>query len=88
MTLSVIAGVNQAKEERRILGYDFGAQTADMQLKTFQKIGDHSALATTGRGDVVCVVAYWGQYYEGMTLSGKFIREGTYSYENLNGTNR
>ena len=54
-------------------GADFGYQEADMYLKTIQRVSEYAALATTGRGDVVCVVANFGEYYDGKILSGKQI---------------
>lgn len=88
LTLSIIAGVEQAKEQRRISGSDFGYYEADMYLITFQRVSEYAALANTGNGNVVCVVTKFGQYYDGMTLSGKFIRNGTYSYTTVTGANK
>lgn len=44
--------------------------------------------ATTGKGDVVCVVAKMDDYYDGMVISGRFTKKGTYSYTASSGANR
>lgn len=92
MTLALVAGLaegeRQARQERRYYGYEFGNTIADMRLTTIQKISRHAALATTGNGKVVCVVTAFGEYYDGMVISGEFVRNGTYTYETLNGANK
>lgn len=89
LTLSVIAGVRQAKAERMIVGSDFGAQTAEMQLRLFQRVSEHAALASTGKGEVVCVVSYSvGDYYDGKKIAGKYLRSGTYVYEAVSGARK
>ncbi len=86
VTMSLISAHKQAKTERIITGSDFGAQTAEMQLRLFQRVSEYAALATTGRGEVVCVVSFSvKEYYDGKSISGKYIRNGTYNYEAVSG---
>lgn len=80
--------VSQAQKAAREQGKHFGEEKADMVLKTFQIISGYAALATTGKGDVVCVIAKFNEYYDGMTVSGRFLKKGTYSYISSNGANR
>lgn len=65
-----------------------GSERMNTTVKTFQRIAGPVAMATTEDGDVVCVVADFGEYYDGMTLDGKFYRRGTYSYVTTSGINR
>ena len=92
MTLALVAGLaegeRQAKQERRYYGYEFGNTIADMRLTTIQRVSRNAALATTGSGKVVCAVMSFGEYYDGMVISGEFVRNGTYTYEAINGANK
>jgi len=92
MTLAIVAGLaegeRQAGQERRYYGYEFGNTIADMRLTTIQRLSRNAALATTGSGKVVCLVAAFGEYYDGMVISGEFVRNGTYTYETINGANK
>ena len=77
-----------ASDKAKARGDAFGKEDAPMVLKTFQRVAGFAALATTGSGDVVCVIADFGQYYDGLTLEGRFIRKGTYSYMTTSGANK
>ena len=48
--------------------------------RTAQRINRHSALMITSRNDVVCVISTFSDYYDGMTIKGRFRRCGTYEY--------
>lgn len=65
-----------------------GSERMNTTVKTFQRIAGPVAMATTEDGDVVCVVADFGEYYDGMTLKGKFYRKGTYPYVTTSGINK
>lgn len=65
-----------------------GSDRMNTTVKTFQRIAGPVAMATTEDGDVVCVVADFSEYYDGMTLKGKFYRRGTYSYVTTSGINK
>ena len=85
LALLPVLGEEDAEVE---MGSDFGKRKAKMKLKTFQRVDKNAALATTGNGDVVCVVAVFGEYYDGMVISGTFLRHGTYSYISTKGANK
>lgn len=80
--------LSAASAKARIQGDDFGKDQAKMVLKTFQRITNYAALATTGSGDVVCVIADFGEYYDGLELDGRFIKKGTYSYKTTSGAQK
>ena len=82
--LALSAAADKAKER----GDAFGDDEAPMVLRTFQRVAGYAALATTGSGDVVCVIADFGEYYDGLSIDGRFIRKGTYSYITTNGANK
>lgn len=65
-----------------------GSNRMKTEVKAFQRIAGPAALATTSNGDVICVIADFGEYYDGIKLEGTFYRKGTYSYVNTNGANR
>lgn len=65
-----------------------GSERMNTTVKTFQRLAGPVAMATTEDGDVVCVVADFGEYYDGMTLKGKFYRRGTYPYVTTSGINK
>ena len=65
-----------------------GSERMNTTVKTFQRLAGPVAMATTEDGDVVCVVADFDEYYDGMTLEGKFYRKGTYSYVTTSGINK
>lgn len=88
LTLAVVSGIHRAKEERRATGADFGYYEADLRVKTIQRVSEHAALGVTGGGDVVCIVTYLGEYYDGKVITNKYVREGTYSYYSASGTLR
>ena len=48
--------------------------------KTVQIINRHSALVVTDKNDVVCIIFDFDDYYDGMTIKGRFRRYGTYEY--------
>lgn len=77
-----------ASSKAKARGDALGESDATMELKTFQRVAQYAALASTGRGDVVCVIADFGQYYDGLILDGRFIRKGTYSYTTTGGANK
>ena len=77
-----------ASSKAKARGDAFGDKEASMVLRTFQRVAGYAALATTGSGDIACVIADFGQYYDGLTLEGRFIRKGTYSYVTTGGANR
>ena len=54
--------------------------------KTLQMINRHSALMVTGKNDVVCIITDFDDYYDGMTIKGRFRRWGTYEYLSFDGT--
>ena len=83
-----IYAISRSQRIAREQGKYFGSDSPDMDLKTFQRIAGHAALATTGKGDVVCVVAKMDDYYDGMVISGRFTKKGTYSYTASSGANR
>lgn len=74
MTLALLDRQNQA------VGVDFGKQEAVFDLTTIQKINDNAALAQTGKGDIVCLVADFNPYYDGLTRRGRFVCMGTMAY--------
>jgi hypothetical protein len=43
-------------------------------------INRHSALVVTDKNDVVCIIYDFDDYYDGMTIKGRFRRYGTYEY--------
>ena len=88
LTLSIIGGIYRAKEERRATGADFGFYEADLRVKTIQRVSEHAALGVTGGGDVVCIVTYLGEYYDGKIITNEYVREGTYSYYSASGAAR
>lgn len=65
-----------------------GSERIRTTIKTFQRVAGPVAMATTKEGDTVCVIADFDEYYDGMTLEGKFYRKGTYSYVTTSGINR
>lgn len=85
LTMMALAAASDKAIER---GDEFGRDNADMVLKTFQRVAGYAALATTGSGDIACVIADFGQYYDGLVLDGRFIRKGTYSYVTTGGAKR
>lgn len=85
LTMMALAAASGKAKAR---GDAFGEEDASMVLKTFQRVAGYAALATTGSGDVVCVIADFEQYYDGLVLDGRFIRKGTYSYVTTGGANR
>lgn len=88
VTMAIISSIESNKQAKRVKGAEFGYYEADMYLKTIQRVSENAALAMTGSGDVVCVVSYFGEYYDGKILSGKFVRNGTYSYVTVEGANK
>ena len=82
--MALSAASSKAKE----MGDELGKDDASMELRTFQRVAGYAALASTGRGDVVCVIADFGQYYDGLILDGRFIKKGTYSYTTTGGANK
>ena len=85
-TLMTIAAIDH--QNRVELGADLGKKEAFFKLTTFQKISDYAALATTGAGEVVCVIANFDNYYDGLRLSGRFVCQGTYSYVTITGVQK
>ena len=67
---------------------ELGSERMNTTVKTFQRVAGPVAMATTKDGDTVCVIADFDEYYDGMTLEGKFYRKGTYSYVTTSGINR
>lgn len=65
-----------------------GSERMNTTVKTFQRLAGPVAMATTEDGDVVCIVADFSEYYDGMTLKGKFYRKGTYPYVTTSGINK
>ena len=65
-----------------------GKDKAYFELTTFQKVSPYAALATTAHGDIVCVIAKFDPYYDGLYIEGNFIRKGTYTYYSTNGAER
>lgn len=84
-TLMTLASIDK---ENVATGKDFGKKEARLELTTFQKIANYAALASTGSGEVVCLIADFGEYYDGMKLSGRFIGQGTYSYTTVSGVQK
>ena len=84
-TMMAVAAASSRAKAR---GDAFGKEDAAMVLRTFQRVAGYAALATTGSGDVVCVIADFGQYYDGLTLDGRFLKKGTYSYITTGGSNK
>lgn len=67
---------------------ELGSERMNTTVKTFQRIAGPAAMATTKDGDTICVIADFDEYYDGMTLEGKFYRRGTYSYVTTSGINK
>ena len=67
---------------------ELGSERMNTTVKTFQRVAGPVAMATTKDGDTVCVIADFDEYYDGMTLEGKFYRKGTYSYVTTSGINK
>ena len=65
-----------------------GKDKAFFEMTTFQKISPYAALASTAHGDVVCVIAKFDPYYDGMHINGSFVCKGTYTYYSVYGTER
>ena len=84
-TLMTLAAIDK---DNVVMGKDLGKKEARLELTTFQKIANYAALASTGKGDVVCLIADFGEYYDGMKLSGRFISQGTYSYTTVAGVQK
>ena len=82
-TMMAIASANATDK-----GNDLGKEKASFVLTTFQKVSPYAALATTKRGDVVCVIAKFDRYYDGLVLRDKFICKGTYTYTSIGGAER
>lgn len=53
--------------------------------KTLQMINRHSALMVTDKNDVVCIITDFDDYYDGMTIRGRYRRWGTYEYLSIDG---
>ncbi len=83
-----IMAISRSQRVAREQGKYFGDEKARMDLKTFQRISGYSALAMTGSGDVVCIIAKMDEYYDGMTISGRWLKMGTYSYTSSSGARR
>ena len=86
--LTMLAMASAQEQENARMGRDLGEDEARLQLKTFQKISDYAALATTGNGDVVCVLTKFDRYYDGLIIYGKFVCKGTYSYTTVSGAEK
>ncbi len=69
-------------------GDELGKDSARMELKMIQRIADNAALATTGNGDLVCVFAVFEEYYDGLVLSGRFTKQGSYTFKDSRGASR
>lgn len=67
---------------------ELGRERMNTTVKTFQRIAGPAAMATTKDGDTICVIADFDEYYDGMTLEGKFYRKGTYSYVTTSGVSK
>ena len=78
----------EASNAAKARGDALGKNEASMSLRTFQRVAGYAALATTGKGDVVCVIADFREYYDGLVISGYFIKKGTYSYVTTRGANK
>ena len=65
-----------------------GSERLRTTAKTFQRVAGPAALATTSNGDIICIIADFNEYYDGLTLHGTFHRKGTYSYVTTSGANR
>ena len=44
-------------------------------------INRHAALMVTDQNDVVCIICDFDDYFDGMTIRGRFHRFGTYEYQ-------
>ena len=60
-------------------------EQAFLNLKVFQTLSKHEALAFTKRYDVVKFISDSELIYDGKTLNGYFVLTGTYSYETKDG---
>lgn len=85
---SCFTAIAVSENSRMESGRDLGKQQASFVLTTVQKISPYAALARTGKGDTVCVLAKFERYYDGMVLKGKFICKGTYTYISAGGAER
>ncbi len=82
-TMMALAAANNTEQQNAL-----GKDKAFFELTTFQKISPYAALATTAHGDVVCVIAKFDRYYDGLLIKGDFICQGTYTYNSIRGAER
>ena len=82
-TMMALAAAS-SDESKNQLGYEW----METSVKTFQRVAAYAALATTSSGDVICVVADFGEYYDGLIKDGFFKKKGTYSYITTSGANK
>lgn len=86
ITLMTVASIDRANVS---LGRGLGKRSPRLELKTFQRLSDYAALATTGSGAIICIGAdFRNFYYDGMVLSGRFVRAGTFTYRTILGTEK
>ena len=61
-------------------------KTVRLTGKTVQMVNRHAALMVTDNNDVVCIVCDFDDYFDGMTIRGRFHRFGTYEYQSSDRT--
>ena len=55
-------------------------KTVRLTGKTVQLINRHAALVVTDKNDVVCIIRDFDDYYDGMSIKGRFHRCGSFEY--------
>jgi hypothetical protein len=65
---------------------NIGRKSVRLHGKTLQMINRHSALMVTDKNDVICIVTDFDDYYDGMTIKGRYRRWGTYEYLSIDRT--
>ena len=66
--------------------YELATRNTRLRGDTLEKINDKAALLKTRKGATVCIVYPFEGYHDGMRISAKFRRGGTYEYQDGSGT--
>lgn len=60
-------------------------EVKDLEVRIFQTLNQHSALAFSDGFSTVMIVSEEDTYYDDKKITGKFVLIGTYSYQNKEG---
>ena len=76
---SCITSLIVSSQKRQI--NNINRRSVSLTGKTIQMINRHAALMVTDQNDVVCIICDFDDYFDGMTIRGRFHRFGTYEYQ-------